>query len=308
MNIAVIGAGAMGSLFGGLLSEAGMAVWLIDVWKAHVDVINQKGLTIEREGKSRVVRPRAVTDPQAAGQADLVIVFVKSTQTAAAARTAAQLAGSSGVVLTLQNGMGNADLLGQVVAPEQVLAGTTAHGATMLEPGRIRHAGVGPTKIGPWTGDNTAPARQVARILSAAGLDTQVTDEVQALIWHKLLINVGINAITALTGIRNGEILDLETTRNLSRQAVAEAMAVARTKGIKVPANMVDQVFQVAEATAANRSSMGQDVDHRRPTEIETINGAVVREALGLGVATPVNQTLTALIQTLESHYGKRES
>jgi 2-dehydropantoate 2-reductase len=124
-------------------------------------------------------------------------------------------------------------------------------------------------------------------------------------VWHKLLINVGINAITALTGIKNGEILDLDVTRELSRRAVEEAMAVARAKGVPVAEDVVDHVFQVAEATATNRSSMGQDIDNRRLTEISAINGAVVREAKACGVATPVNDTLSALVETLQAHYGK---
>lgn len=304
MKIAVIGAGAMGSLFGGLLTESGVEVWLLDIWEAHVNKLNQDGLTIERDGTTRVVRLKAVTDPQTVGQVDLVIVFVKSSHTAAAAQTASELMRPDGIVLTLQNGMGNADILGEALAPEKVLAGTTSHGATMLGPGRIRHAGIGPTQIGSWAYDNPAQARKVAAILTNAGIETEVTDDVHALVWHKLFINVGINAITALTGIRNGQILDLAATRDLSRQAVEEAMAVARAKGIKVAGDVADHVFRVAEATAANRSSMGQDVDNRRPTEINAINGAIVREARQLGVATPINETLTALVETLQAHFG----
>jgi 2-dehydropantoate 2-reductase len=305
MKTAVIGAGAMGSLFGGLLTESGVAVWLLDIWEAHINTLNQSGLTIEREGVTRVVRPNAVTDPQSIGQVDLVIVFVKSTHTAAAARTAAGLVRPDGLVLTLQNGMGNADILGQAVKPDKVLAGTTSHGATMLGPGRVRHAGIGPTQIGLWAAGDPAPAQKVARILTGAGIETEVTDDIHARVWHKLFINVGINAITALTGIHNGQILDLATTRDLSQKAVEEAMAVARAKGIKVEEDVVAHVFKIAEATAANRSSMGQDVDYRRPTEINAINGAVVREARQSGLATPVNETLSALVQTLEFHYGK---
>jgi 2-dehydropantoate 2-reductase len=305
MKTAVIGAGAMGSLFGGLLTESGVAVWLLDIWEAHINRLNQSGLTIEREGVTRVVRPKAVTDPQSIGKVDLVIVFVKATHTAAAARTAAGLVRPDGLVLTLQNGMGNADVLGQAVETGKVLAGTTSHGATMLGPGRVRHAGIGPTQIGLWAAGDPAPAQKVARILTDAGIETEVTDDIHARVWHKLFINVGINAITALTGICNGQILDLAATRDLSQKAVEEAVAVARAKGIKVEEDVVAHVFKIAGATASNRSSMGQDVDNRRPTEINAINGAVVREARQSGLATPVNETLSALVQTLEFHYGK---
>ncbi|RUA00201.1 MAG: 2-dehydropantoate 2-reductase [Deltaproteobacteria bacterium] len=306
MKIAVIGAGAMGSLFGGLLTEAGREVWLLDVWEDHVKTLNEDGLTIEREGVTRVVRPEATTDPSAIGKADLVIVFVKSTQTKAASETVARMMRPDGRVLTLQNGMGNADILAEAVDPASVLAGTTSHGATLLGPGKIRHAGVGPTRIGPWAGGDRAAAESVAGVLSGAGIDTEVAENVHALVWYKLFINVGINAITALTGIKNGEILDLDVTRELSRNAVEEAMAVARARGVPVAEDVVEHVFQVAGATAANRSSMGQDVDNRRLTEISAINGAVVREARACGVDTPVNETLTALVETLQGHYGEK--
>lgn len=305
MKIAVVGAGAMGSLFGGLLAEAGNEVWLYDLWAEHVAAINQAGLDIEREGTVRTIKVRAVTDPARIGRAELVIVFVKSTQTAAAAETARDLAGEDGLVLTLQNGMGNADIIAATVAAERVVAGTTAHGATLLAPGKIRHAGLGPTIIGMWTPAPSAPdqAQQLADFLTAAGIATEAVTDVHSVIWNKLLINIGINAVTALTGIKNGQILDLEVTRNLCRAAVEEAMAVARALQIDIAPDAVQRVFKVAEATAANRSSMGQDVDHRRPTEISTINGFIVDQARQLGLDAPVNETLTALIETLQYHY-----
>ncbi len=139
--------------------------------------------------------------------------------------------------------------------------------------------------------------------MTQAGIETTAINDVRPVIWDKLLVNVGINAITALTGIKNGQILDLELTRELSRTAVEEAARVALAQDIEIRKDAADHVFKVAAATAANRSSMGQDVDHRRPTEIRAINGFVVREAERLGIAVPINRTLTALVQTLESHY-----
>ena len=305
MKIAVVGAGAMGSLFGGLLAEAGNEVWLYDVWKAHVDAVKADGLEIEREGRSRSVDIHATTNPLEIGQVELVIIFVKSTQTQKAAQTTGLLADTQGFVLTLQNGMGNADAIATVIDPNRVLAGTTSHGATLLGPGRIRHAGSGPTVMGLWSHSDTGfkRARKFALVLSSAGFETQVTEDVRHIIWDKLLVNIGINAITALTGTKNGEILDLEATRELSRAAVAEAVCVAEAQGIEVRQDPVGHVFKIAAATAINRSSMGQDVDNRRLTEIDAINGFIVREARRLGLEAPVNQTLTALIETLQTHY-----
>jgi 2-dehydropantoate 2-reductase len=305
MKIGVIGAGAMGSLFGSLLAEAGNEVWLCDIREDHIQAVNQDGLMVEYEAKTREVRLNATTDPHKIGKCELVLIFVKSTQTESAAKTAAQLSGRDGFVMTLQNGMGNTDIISGYVESNRVLAGTTSHGATLLGAGNIRHAGQGPTIIGIWSG--TDPefkiARHTADLFTQAGIETTAVEDVRAVIWNKLLVNVGINAITALTGIKNGQILDLESTRELSCLAVEEAAAVARAQGIEIGEDPMSHVFQVAVATAPNRSSMGQDVDHRRPTEIGSINGFVVREAGRMGLAAPVNQTLTALVETLEYHY-----
>lgn len=304
MNIAVVGAGAMGELFGALLAEAGHEIWLHDVRPEVVAAIERDGITIERDGVERTVRVPAREDPAAIPRAELVLVFVKSYQTERAAGTVALLAGDAGLVLTLQNGMGNAELLAARVGAERVLAGTTAHGATLLAPGRIRHAGAGATTIGPWSYGATNVADEIARTFSAAGLSTRTASDVRAVLWEKLLVNIGINAITALTGIRNGRLLDLEPARRVSVAAVQEAVRVARAAGVTVRADITTLMFQIALATAGNRSSMGQDVDHHRPTEIAAINGYVVRLAARLGVEVPVNGTLTGLIETLETCFA----
>ena len=305
MKIAVVGAGAMGSLFGALLAEAGNDVWLYDVWPEHVQSILQNGLQIEREGKIRTVKIKATADPQQIGRAELVIIFVKSSRTKSAAATAQTIAAANGSVMTLQNGMGNADVIAEFIESERILTGTTSHGATLLGPGSIRHAGIGPTTIGAWsqTEDGRQRAGQFAEFFNQAGIKTESVADVRSVVWNKLLINIGINAITALTHIKNGQILDLEITRELSRAAVLEAISVAQAENIKVQDDAIERVFKVAEATALNRSSMGQDVDNRRQTEIAAINGFIVSEAKRLDLAAPVNFALTALVETLQSHY-----
>ena len=305
MKIAIVGAGAMGSLFGALMAEAGSEVWLCDIWQEHIDAIEQNGIKIEREGKTRTIKLSAAADPSQIGDSELVLIFVKSTQTQSAAKTAAHLTGRNGLVLTLQNGMGNADTIAEVVPPGRILAGTTAHGATMLGPGVIRHAGEGPTIIGMWSGvkEDLPAARQIADVFTRAGIETSAVEDVRPVIWDKLLVNVGINAITALTGIKNGQLLDLDVTRELVRAAVDEAVSVAQAREVKIREDAAAHVFHVAEATASNRSSMGQDMDHRRPTEINAINGFIVREARRIGLSAPVNQTLAALVQTKQFHH-----
>ncbi|OEU81119.1 MAG: hypothetical protein BA873_12925 [Desulfobulbaceae bacterium C00003063] len=303
MKTVIIGAGAMGSLFGGLLTEAGADVWLLDVWKEHVETLQKTGLSIEWEGCTRIIPVNATTDMQKPGKADLVIIFVKSLHTQDAADTAATLLTDDGIALTLQNGMGNGDILTEAIGGRQVLVGTTAHGATLLGPGCIRHAGKATTYIGMWSGDDSQPATRVADFFTHAAIQTKMVEEIRPIVWNKLLVNIGINSITALTSIKNGQLLDLPQTRALSATAVAEAAAVAEAQGIHVATNMVEQTFAIAKSTASNRSSMGQDVDALRPTEISAIKGFIVREAERLGIDAPVNRTLTTLIETLQAHY-----
>jgi 2-dehydropantoate 2-reductase len=309
MKIAIVGAGAMGSLFGSLLAEGGHEVWLYDIWLDHIQTVKQDGLRVEREGKTRNVRLNAASDRTHIGVSELVLIFVKSTHTQSAAESAAWLAGRDGWVLTLQNGMGNAETIAQHIPPSRILAGTTAHGATMLKAGSIRHAGAGPTTVGMWAGGKKEfyIAQKIADQFTQAGIESAAVEAIRPVIWDKLLVNVGINAITALTGIKNGELLDLEVTRELSRLAVEEAAAVARVQGIEIRKDPAAHVFEVAAATAANRSSMGQDVDQRRPTEIKAINGFVVREAQRMGINAPVNQALAALVETREAHYREQD-
>ena len=225
MKIAIVGAGAMGSLFGALLAEGGHVVWLYDVWQEHIDAVNQNGVTIEFDGKTRQVGLKAAADPEHIGESELILIFVKATQTAAAAQTAAQLVGSRGLVMTLQNGMGNAETIAQAILPDRILVGTTSHGSTMLNAGSIRHAGAGPTTIGMWAAGEKASeqARHIADQFTRAGIETSAINDVRPVIWDKLLVNIGINAITALTGTKNGQILDLGFTRELEPGRLTES-------------------------------------------------------------------------------------
>ena len=301
MRIAIIGAGAMGSLFGGKLVSAGHEVWLYDIWQDHVDKINRDGLVIVSSAGETTVRPRATTDSGEIVSAELVIVFVKATATREAAKIAATLMGPDSAVLTLQNGYGNAEKLAEAVGRERVLAGVTSHGATLLGPGHIKHAGSGETHIGQLNGDISDRTRRIAVLMTDAGIATTVDGDVASLIWGKLLINVGINALTAITGLKNGQLNDYEETRELMRLVVDEAEHVAKATGIKLPyADSFAKVAATAQATAENKSSMLQDISNHRLTEIDVINGAVVNEGKRLGIATPINQALTLIVHTLE--------
>jgi 2-dehydropantoate 2-reductase len=304
MKIAVLGSGAMGCLYGGSLAEAGFDVTLIDVWKEHVETINSKGLHIEGLTGDRVVRDiSAVTDFSSLGTVDLLILFVKATMTEEAMKKAKSLVGDKTVVMTLQNGLGNIEKIGAVVGKDKVIAGTTGHGSTMLGPGHIRHAGSGDTTLGELDGSKTKRLEEIADAFRKAGFSVNLSSNVVGLIWDKLLVNIGINPLTALTGLRNGQLLDFAETEELLEFLVNEAREVAKRKGIQLSCDPVEHIKDVCRRTRENMSSMLQDVMKKRKTEIDVINGAIVEEGEKLGVDTPVNKVITNLIKVREKTY-----
>ncbi|KAF5037053.1 2-dehydropantoate 2-reductase [anaerobic digester metagenome] len=305
MKIAIIGAGAMGCLYGGKLSTVpGNQVFLLDIWKEHVNAINNDGLYMEENGELLCYNNLiAATDAAVVGIVDLAIIFVKSTLTEQAVEANKAVFGANTMAITLQNGIGNIESIGSLIGAEKVMAGTTAHGATMLKPGKIRHAGVGKTMIGELSGVRSKRINEIAEIFSAAGLEVEVSENVLGLVWDKLLVNVGINALTGITKLTNGELLAHPEIEGILEEAVKEGIAVANAKGIILGfTDPVEHTKEVCKATAANKSSMLQDVLNHKPTEIDMINGAVVREGKSASIATPVNQVLCALI-----HYFERE-
>ena len=302
MKIAVIGAGAMGSLYGGYLSRIMPEVYLVDIWQQHVDEINKNGLIIQEKDESIRISPGAVTDSACLGFADLVIVFVKSYLTDRALEMNKSLLGHDTIVLSLQNGYGNIEKIAKHVHINNIIAGTTAHGATMLSPGIIKHGGIGETHIGWVKNKDDKRIDEIAAVLKKAGFDTSVSLNVMELIWSKLIINVGINALTAVLKVKNGELLNMEETRKLMDMAVLEAVNVAEKAGIRFNGDdMVKKVKEVALATAENKSSMLQDILNKRKTEIDTINGAIVNEGKKCSIETPVNMVLANLVKALEN-------
>jgi 2-dehydropantoate 2-reductase len=303
MKIAVIGAGAMGCLYGGKLSAIeSNQVYLLDVWKEHVDTINEKGLWMEEKGERlHYPRVKASLDPKEVGPVDLAIVFVKSTMTEKAVMESSALFGPATWILTLQNGLGNIEKIGEIAGLDNVLGGTTAHGAYMKGPGEICHAGFGKTIIGEINGEETPRIRELHELLGNADLETEISRNILGLIWDKLIVNVGINPLTAITSLTNGELLQHPELLNIMERAVAEAVSVAEAKGIRLSYDdPFAHVKQVCHGTSANKSSMLQDILNHRKTEIDRINGAVWLEGDSSKVETPVNQVLTELVRYLE--------
>jgi len=301
--IAILGSGAMGSVFGGKLAEAGEDVVLIDPWREHVEEINDRGLGIEGVGGTRRIRIKAVTSPQQVeDEVKLIIVFVKSQQTETAVKGAAQIIEDDTLVMTLQNGLGNAETIAKIVGVERTMAGVTANGATLLGPGNVRHVALGDTTIGSLSGKITN-IEEIAHILTKAGLPTKLSDDVREEIWGKLIVNVGINALTAVLRVPNGYLVEHKSTEKLLEMAVKEAMEVSRAEGIELKDDPLVHCKMVAENTAKNLSSMYQDVTNRRRTEIDYINGAIARGGKKYGIKTPVNEILVKLVKAIEEGY-----
>ena len=304
MRIVIVGAGAMGSLFGAFLSQAA-EVCLIDPYADHVRTIAEKGLTVEGlDGEARTYRLPAVTDPGLVKPGvDLAIIFTKSHLTESAAGIAAPLLGRKGYGLTLQNGAGNRETIARVLGEDRAMAGVTSQGGTLLGPGRIRHGGEGPTHIG----GSGKHIEAIVNVFRAAGIETHLSEDVDSLIWGKLIINVGINALAAVLRVPNGVLGTSPECEPMMAGAVDEAMKVAEASGIRLSYdNPLAHVKTVCEKTAANRASMLQDILRGARTEVDVINGAVVRKGRAVGVPTPVNLFLWETIKALEATFSHR--
>ncbi|MGO5066366.1 MULTISPECIES: ketopantoate reductase family protein [unclassified Clostridium] len=302
MKIAIIGAGAMGSLYGAYLHKSGEEVYLINKWKEHINAINKYGLIIE-DGNNRLkFHPMAVLDSNNIRIVDLAIVFVKSTKTEEAILENKNIIGEDTYVLSLQNGYGNGEKIEKHINKDRIIVGTTGEGCTTIKAGHIKHAGSGETYIGMFSGKEDSILKKLENILNYSGFNVHICKDPSELIWNKLIINVGINAITAILKIKNGELLKQNTTKSIMQNAVIEAVKVANAKGFNFyKEEMIEKVEKVALKTAENKSSMLQDILNNKKTEIEVINGAIVREGIKFNIKTPINETLTNLIIALEN-------
>jgi len=303
MKTVMIGPGAMGSLFGGLLTRAGEELWLVGYKKDQVETICSVGLTLEEKEGAQIIPMKATPDVTSVGKADLVIFFVKTYDTERAVSDSLVLEKEDTIFLTLQNGLGNEEVICKKIDRKKVILGVTGHGATLLKAGHIRHAGWGKTFIGELDHRITDRAIRMAQMFYSAGIETEVSPNIHDQVWGKLLVNAGINALTALTGFKNGQLLDYPETARLMEKLVFEAAEVAKRKGIHIEGDPIEKIRKAAEVTRENRSSMGQDFDHRRKTEIDAINGAVVREAQPLGIPVPFNQAVTDLVKAIEKSF-----
>jgi 2-dehydropantoate 2-reductase len=292
----------VGLLWAARLISAGAEVVLLDHRPEWAAFMGENGIFLEDpQGNLQLAAQATADQAQALAQCQLALVCVKAYQTAQVAAALREHLPATARALTLQNGAGNVEALVEALGPGRVLGGITSEGATLLGPGQVRHAGQGQTHLGPAEGEADEFCGQVAGVFNLAGFKTETASGVANLIWTKLIINVGINALTAILGVKNGQLLEREASQELMAAAVEEAVAVGAARGIRfLHDDMLERVRQVAQATAGNVSSMLQDVRAKRRTEVDYINGYVARQAQGLGLATPVNLTLTRLVRAME--------
>ncbi|MGD8561628.1 MAG: 2-dehydropantoate 2-reductase [Desulfarculaceae bacterium] len=302
MHITVVGPGALGTLWAIRLAQAGALVNILDHRPERAALLRRQGFFVEDgEGAAELALDISPEPAQALEDCQLALVCVKAYNTEEVAAVLGRHLPESAKALTLQNGIGNVETLSRTLGPERVLGGITSEGATLLAPGRVRHAGRGQTRLGPAQGQVDGFVEEIKNLFIQAGFDSQTAERVQNLIWTKLVINVGINALTAILDIPNGHLLKLPGALKIMSQAVAEAVQVGRALGIEFPQpDMLPAVKDVAQGTSQNISSMLQDVRNHRRTEVDFISGAVARSGAEQGIPTPVNQNLTRLVWALE--------
>lgn len=297
-SLLIVGTGAMACLFAARLSEADVPLIMLGTWPEGLEALKRHGVSVVNvDGSEKTFPVRATNDPAACAGARYALVLVKSWQTRRAARQLSACMAQDGVALTLQNGIGNRETLAQILGTPRVALGVTTIGAYLLGPGRVRPAGEGVTSLGAHS--RLGP---LADLLRSGGFIVENAPDPNVLLWGKLIINAAINPLTALLGVPNGELLERPTSRELLAAVVREAAAVAVAQGIRLPyPDPVLATETITRRTAANRSSMLQDILRGAPTEIDAICGAIVRSGEQNNVPTPINRTLWQLIKALEA-------
>lgn len=294
LKVAVMGAGAVGCYFGAMLARQGHEVVLIGR-PQHVDAVRARGLRLQTAAFDEQLPLAASTEPSAAEGAGLVLFCVKSTDTEAAGAALRPWLGPTTLVLCLQNGVDNAERL-RAVLPQQPVAAAVVYVATeMAGPGHVRHHGRGELVIEPAPG-----ADEVAQALDAAGVPVEISPDVRAALWLKLVFNCAYNALSAISQLPYGRLVQGVGVAEVMQDLVAECVAVAEADGVRLPADLGDRVPQLAATMPTQYSSTAQDLARGKASEIDHLNGYVLQRGARLGIATPVNRVLHTLVRLLE--------
>ncbi len=287
--VSVVGPGALGCLFAGKLAKAGFRVHLIDYQQERINRLAKNGIEIT-EG-DQIERYSVHVTGHIPSMQDLVIVLVKSYSTANLTLP------PDTPILTLQNGMGNAEILCRKVGAENILAGVTTEASTLIGEGKVKHTARGITTFGSWT---TASVKEPKEILERAGFEVEITNSPSQIIWEKTIVNAGINPLTAILNVPNGMLLKIREARELLRELVIEASKVAGTEGYRFSRSMVEVAEEVCENTADNISSMLQDVRAGKKTEIDAISGEIIRRGISAFMTTPRTKVVYNIIRSME--------
>ena len=307
-HVVVLGAGAMGSLFGGLVAEGGLDVTLVDPWQEHIDAVKKDGLKMVGYEGDRYIPLGATTDPASIESADIVFVQCKANFNAVAAESVRHLFTAEGetVAISFQNGLGNEEQLAEYFGEKNVLGGLTAQGANIESPGVVRNHAELPSYIGEMSGGISDRTRSIANILNDANLPTEASENIRLDIWRKLMANIAISAVSGITGLNIGEIFNKHFADDVSYAALDEAIAVAKAVGVDLSPDDAREILgKIAgpSGTPQNKSSLRVDIENERPSEIDYINGAVVKLAREHNIAVPVNETLVTLVHGLQNRY-----
>lgn len=305
MKIAIMGCGAMGSVYAGLLAAAGHDVLAIDHWAEHVEAMAARGLRVEGASGDRVARVRAYREAPAE-PVDLIIIAVKAAQAGSAAAQARAMLGPDTSVLTIQNGLGSADGVAQAIGAERLAVGiAAAFGASLPGPGHVHHNGMSAVRMGAYADMPAQRLEDIAKVWSDAGFNAQAVDNLAAMQWEKLICNVAYSAPCALTGLTIGAVMDDPHIGAVSQSAAIEAWTVARALGVPIQvADPVEHVRAFGDRIRGAKPSVLLDHERGRASEIDYINGAIPVQARKAGLPAPVNETLTRLVKQRESGFA----
>ena len=307
-KVAVLGAGAMGCLFGGLLAEKGLDVVLIDVWKEHIDAINSKGLKMDGHGGDRYIKIKATTDPSILKPVDAIIIMCKATALEKALNNSKNIIGKNTMLMSFQNGIGHEAIMQKIAGKDKVLGGTTTQASNILGPGHIKNHAALPSWIGEYEGGMSERVKDIAETFTAHNLETIAAPDIKKRKWMKLFALTAIGPLSSIFDLHHTDLYisnkNQEVSRELGKKIILETREVAKADGVDVSEDECLEMFnKIVDSKQTNKSSMCFDILNKRKTEIEFINGAVSKIGKSHGVKTPMNDLMYKMIMVKEGMY-----
>ena len=307
-KVAVLGAGAMGCLFGGLMAEKGLDVVLIDVWKEHVDAINKNGLKMDGHGGDRFIKIKATTDPSTLKTVDAIIIMCKATALKTALTNSKNIIGDNTMLMSFQNGIGHEAIMQEIAGKDKVLGGTTTQASNIVGPGHIKNHGSLPSWIGEYEGGMSDRVSDLAETFTAHNLETIAVADIKKRKWMKLFALTAIGPLSSVFNLHHTDLYitnkNQKVSRSLGKQIILETRAVAKADGVDVTEDECLEMFnKIVDSNQTNKSSMCFDILNKRKTEIEFINGAVAKIGKNHGIKTPMNDLMYNMIMVKEGMY-----